>query len=93
MKNIFFKFFVLLLLFISPKVVFASEGIVARIGNNYYDLLSDAIEAAGPNDVITLASSMTLNETQPINKTITIMLTKAIIAFLLFFVSLTSSFI
>jgi len=72
MKNIFFKFFILLLLFVSPKVVFASEGIVARIGNNYYDLLSDAIEAAGPNDVITLASSMTLDETQPINKTITI---------------------
>ena len=42
MKNKFIKFFILLFLLV-PKNVLASDGIVARIGNNYYDLLSDSI--------------------------------------------------
>lgn len=71
MKNKFIKFFLLLFLLL-PKNVLASDGIVARIGDNYYDLLSDAIEAAGSDDVIKLTSSITFRDTQNINKPITI---------------------
>ena len=69
MKNKFIKFFILLFLLL-PKNVLASDGIVARIGDNYYDLLSAAIDAAGSDDVIKLTSSITLRDTQNINKSI-----------------------
>lgn len=72
MKKKFFKYLVVLILLFLPKSVSAGENILARIGNNYYDLLSDAIENAGPNDTITLTSNITLEKTQDINKAITI---------------------
>ena len=46
--------------------------IQARIGNNFYDTLQEAIEAAGPNDIIRLTSNVTLDNTQNINKTVNI---------------------
>lgn len=46
--------------------------IQARIGNNFYDTLEEAIEAAGPNDIIKLTSNVTLDNTQSINKTVNI---------------------
>lgn len=46
--------------------------IQARIGNNFYDTLQEAIEAAGPNDIIKLTSNVTLDNTQNINKTVNI---------------------
>jgi len=50
----------------------ASSNVGARIGNNYYGTLEEAINAAGPNDVISLTNNITLNETLTINKTINI---------------------
>ena len=44
----------------------------ARIGNNFYDTLEEAITAAGPNDTISLTSNVTLDDTQNINKTVNI---------------------
>ena len=47
-------------------------GVQARIGNNFYDTLEEAITAAGPNDTISLTSNVTLDDTQNINKTVNI---------------------
>ena len=66
------KIFLLLILFIINLNVYASNMIQARIGNNFYDTLQEAIEAAGPNDIIRLTSNVTLDNTQNINKTVNI---------------------
>lgn len=50
----------------------ASDNVKARIGNVFFDTLDMAIMAAGPNDVISLASDISLNETLEINKTVNI---------------------
>jgi len=50
----------------------ASSSVGARIGNNYYGTLEEAIRAAGPNDVINLTNNVTLDETLNINKTVNI---------------------
>lgn len=45
---------------------------MARIGNNYYDNLEDAIEAASANDTIKLLNDTILDDTLNINKTVNI---------------------
>lgn len=62
---------VLLLFFVTP-VVYASSGISAKIGNNYYDTLGEAISAASKEDVITLVSNTKLDSTLLINKIVNI---------------------
>lgn len=52
--------------------VSASDGIVAKIDDDYYETLSLAIENANKNDVITILSDITLEDFQLINKDITI---------------------
>ena len=52
--------------------VYASDTVKARIGNQFFDTLEEAIEAAGPNDTITLTSNVTLDETLKINKNVNI---------------------
>jgi len=52
--------------------VYASDTVKARIGNQFFDTLEEAIQAAGPNDIITLTSNVTLDETLKINKNVNI---------------------
>lgn len=65
-------FIFLILFIISPLMVNASASSLARIGNNYYDSLIDAIKNASSTDVITLINDVSLNETLEINKTVNI---------------------
>ncbi|MBQ4634616.1 MAG: hypothetical protein IJB71_04645 [Bacilli bacterium] len=55
-----------------PSVNKAAAGIVATIGNNYYEGLEQAIAAASSNDVIKLVADANLSESQLINKTVNI---------------------
>lgn len=55
---------------ISPRLVNASINAAAKIGNNFYDSLVDAIANASSNDIIMLTSDVTLEETLKINKII-----------------------
>ena len=50
----------------------ASDTVQARIGNNYFGSLKEAIGAAGPTDIISLTSNVTLDNTLEINKTVNI---------------------
>ena len=52
--------------------VLAGDGISVKIGNNYYETLSLAIENAFDGDTITMLSSVTIEKPQLINKNITI---------------------
>lgn len=70
--GIIIKKFILLLIFILPINIYASTNIKARIGNNYYDTLEDAIEAASALDTITILNDTKLDNTININKTINI---------------------
>lgn len=63
---------ILLFLFIIPLTVSASVTPMAKIGNNYYDTLEEAILNASGDDVITLVSNVSLNDTLLINKEINI---------------------
>ena len=71
----------ILFLLLIPKTINASSNSLAKIGNNYYDSLVDAINVAGPNDTIVLTSNVSLEDTLEINKTVNINLNgKTIIA-------------
>ena len=63
---------ILLFLFIVPLTVNASITPMARIGNNYYDTLEEAVENATGDDVITLISNVSLDDTLLINKEVNI---------------------
>lgn len=54
------------------KNVHASNSIKARIGNQYFDSLEEAIIAASSTDIITLTSNTTVDETLIINKNVNI---------------------
>ena len=70
MKKILWLCFFVVSLFVLD--VNADTLVRARIGNNYYDSLSEAILNAGPNDVIFLTSDNILSETIEINKNVNI---------------------
>lgn len=67
-----FLVFLLLLFIISPKTINASMNSEAKVGNNYYDKLEDAIANASSTDTIMLTSNVELNNTLNINKTVNI---------------------
>jgi len=50
----------------------ASSNVGARIGNNYYDTLEDAITASTSSDTIVLTNDAVLDKTLEINKTVNI---------------------
>ncbi|MBQ8472331.1 MAG: hypothetical protein IJ501_02380 [Bacilli bacterium] len=52
--------------------VLAGSNIKARIGNNFYETLEEAIAAASSTDVITLTGDVSLSETMEIKKTVNI---------------------
>ena len=70
MKKFWLVFNFLFLFLLFPFCASASDGILARIGNKYYDTLEDAILASGPNDVIVMTSNVKLDDSLDINKTI-----------------------
>lgn len=61
-----------LLTFLYPKYSYASETAKAKIGNNYYDTLEEAINAAGSTDVISLTTNVSLKKSLEIKKTVNI---------------------
>ena len=63
-------YFIFLTLITLPINVFASESSKAKIGNNYYDTLEEAIKASTSEDTISLTSNVKLDETLEINKTV-----------------------
>ena len=65
-------FIFLILFIISPLMVNTSVSSLARIGNNYYESLIDAIKNASSTDTITLINDVSLDETLEINKTVNI---------------------
>lgn len=65
-------FCLLIFLGINPILVNASAGSLAKVGNNYYDTLEEAIANARSTDTITLISDVTLDDTLLINKTVNI---------------------
>ena len=69
-KKIIFSIF-LFLVFI-PILVNASVGSLVKVGNKYYDTLSEAIINAGENEVISLTSDVKLDNTLEINKKVNI---------------------
>jgi len=52
--------------------VYASDTIKARIGNQFFDTLEEAIMNANSTDIISLTNNISLNETLEINKTVNI---------------------
>ncbi len=65
--------FLLLLFFIFfPFTICASSAPLAKIGNNYYDNLEDAIKNASSTDIIELTSNVSLDKELLINKEINI---------------------
>ena len=76
----FKKVILILFLLLIPKTINASSNSLAKIGNNYYDSLVDAINVAGPNDTIVLTSNVSLEDTLEINKTVNINLNGKTIA-------------
>jgi len=70
MKKILFLSFIFLMLITKNITVEASSSVQARIGNNFYDTLQEAINDAGPNDIISLTSNITLDNTMNIKKTV-----------------------
>ena len=64
-------FFIIFLLIV-PFPVIASEGSLAKIGNNYYDNLMDAINNVKEDETIVLVSDNSVLESISINKTVNI---------------------
>ena len=71
-KKIVFFSLIFIVLLTKPTNIFASNTIQARIGNRFFDTLEEAIIAAGTNDIITLTSNVSLDDTLPINKNVNI---------------------
>ena len=67
-----FIFIILLFTIILPSNIYASTNSLARIGNNYYDTLSDAIANAKSNETIILTTNIKEDNTLIINKTVNI---------------------
>jgi len=67
---LFILSFIFLILILPSAEIYASESSIAKIGNNFYDNLEDAINAASSKDTITLTSNVNLDNTLEINKTI-----------------------
>jgi len=68
MKKIIF----ILFMFYFVTIVNASTIPLARIGNRYYETIEDAINAASPNDTISLINDVSVNGTLKINKVVNI---------------------
>ena len=68
MKKIIFT----LLMFCFFITVSASTVPLVKIGNMYYETIEDAINEAGPNDIISLINNIELNNTLNINKVVNI---------------------
>jgi len=71
-KKFLFILFLVLLIVLASSNVSASDLGKARIGNQVYDTLEDAINAATSDDIINLNSDIVLNDTLEINKTVNI---------------------
>lgn len=69
MKKLIFS---LLLFFMCNNVIFAGVGLEARIGNNVFDTLEEAINMASSTDTIELVSNVELENSLKINKSINI---------------------
>lgn len=69
-KKIIFSIFLFLL--IIPLFVYASIGSLVKVGNKYYDSLSEAIKNAGEDDIITLISDVKLDNSLEITKKVNI---------------------
>lgn len=67
-----FTLLVLLCLFLSSSNVYASQTIQARIGNQFFDTLEEAILMSTSEDIITLTNDVSLDKTLEINKTVNI---------------------
>lgn len=65
-KKIIFSIFLFFGIF--PILANASTGSLVKVGNKYYETLDEAIENAGPNDIISLISDVELTETLQIDK-------------------------
>lgn len=65
-----FIFSILFVFSIFPSLVLASVGFEAKVGDNYYETLEEAISAAGSNDIIMLISDVVLDDTLVIDKVI-----------------------
>lgn len=70
MKKILF--IIIFLILIVPKNILASSVTLIKVGNNYYDNLQDAINAASSNDTINLITDVETKDTININKTVSI---------------------
>ena len=70
----FKKFILIILLFtiILPSNIYASTNSLARIGNNYYDTLRDAIANVNSNETIILTTNIKEDNSLIINKTVNI---------------------
>lgn len=62
--------FSLLFLIVSINLVHASTTPMAKIGNEYFDTLEEAIKSANSDDIITLVSNVSLDETLLIDKVV-----------------------
>lgn len=69
-KKLIFIF--LIFIGLNPILVNASASSLAKIGDNYYDSLAEAIANAKSTDTITLINDVALKETLKINKTVNI---------------------
>ena len=73
MKKIIILVLLILNIFIFNRIEVKADMLSrARIGNNYYDTLEEAILNAGPNDTIVLTSDNVLDDTIIINKNVNI---------------------
>jgi len=72
MKKICCLCFLFFILFMMPIGVWASDTASARIGNQFFDTLEEAILASTSTDTISLTSNVGLDETLEIHKTVNI---------------------
>jgi len=71
LKKIFGSLVLIVLIFNFLKVD-ASSNVKARIGNQFFDTLEEAIEAASSNDIINLTGDVTLSKPMEIKKNVNI---------------------
>lgn len=72
MKKIIFLILLCLSLLIPNPIVLASSSVEARIGNQFFDTLEEAIKAATSTDVITLGNNVILEDSLLIQKNVNI---------------------
>lgn len=78
-KKLIFISCITLLTFFNPSNIYASDTVKAKIGNNFYDNLEEAINASNSNDVISLLNNVKLSKPLQINKNVNINLNNHII--------------